>query len=354
MPNVVLRQNKKADERRDFRIDSMRAIGILSVVLAHSRAENEWIAQLRIFDVVLLVLLLGNSFYISSINKKLDYIKYVQKRFSKLVIQTWLFLTIFFLLFFFISVYSNQNYYFTRRVIIRSYLLLDGIGYVWIMRVFFLVALISPFLLEISSRINNDFVYLIFVCGGYLFYIFLLYVNSNLSGLLHLIFSNFIIYGFSYSLIAAVGIRIPTLNKKGIFFYAFFFLSAFVFLTFSQGYFPLELQQNKYPPQIYYLSYGLFMSLMLNLLFNIKFVATIFNNEFVRFLSKSSAWLYFWHIIPVYIIQFYGTSIPIISKYSLTRFLFILLIAVFITFAHNVVKLFYKEKVLGSLQKLPF
>jgi fucose 4-O-acetylase-like acetyltransferase len=87
-------------KKRNLKIDALRFICIISIFLAHSKPENAWVAQLRIFDVVLMVLLLANSFYVSAANKKISYVNYVKKRFNRLVIPTWIFLTIFFAFFF--------------------------------------------------------------------------------------------------------------------------------------------------------------------------------------------------------------------------------------------------------------
>lgn len=57
-----------------------------------------------------------------------------------------------------------------------------------------------------------------------------------------------------------------------------------------------NVQVAKYPPRIYYLSYGILMVFLL-----LRFCETvdlkIYTNKLVRFTSKNSMWLYLWHVL---------------------------------------------------------
>jgi fucose 4-O-acetylase-like acetyltransferase len=123
---------------RDFRIDILRTIGVILIILAHSSPPNT-LFQIRVFDVPLMAMLLGMSFILSLKGKdfKENYGKYVFKRLKRLVFPTWIFLSIFFLLVFILSLIAKQSYPFSINKIILSYTLISGIGYVWIIRVFF-------------------------------------------------------------------------------------------------------------------------------------------------------------------------------------------------------------------------
>ena len=80
-------------EKRNYNIDILKTIGLFGIILAHV-CTNQIIMQLRGFDVTMLVLLSG---YLSVQSlKKIKYIEYVKKRFNRLILPTWIFLTLIF------------------------------------------------------------------------------------------------------------------------------------------------------------------------------------------------------------------------------------------------------------------
>lgn len=93
---------------RDFRIDALRSLAILLIIFAHTSQQNLFF-QLRTFDVPLMAILLGMSFYLSQSKKtNISYKNYVIKRFERLVIPAWVFLTIFFIVMFFMSFFYHH------------------------------------------------------------------------------------------------------------------------------------------------------------------------------------------------------------------------------------------------------
>ncbi|PAK50013.1 acyltransferase family protein, partial [Priestia megaterium] len=71
-------------KKRDERIDILRAIAILCIILAHSNPMGV-IFQLRNFDVTMMVFLMGSSFFLSNQKKTINYGNYVIKRFKRLI-----------------------------------------------------------------------------------------------------------------------------------------------------------------------------------------------------------------------------------------------------------------------------
>ena len=95
--------NSLREKERDTRIDILRFVAIVGIIVAHTHPPD-WLFELRNFDVTLIVMMMGASFYISNKNKdKVEYIPYAIKRFKRLIVPTWMFLTIFFILFFVLS-----------------------------------------------------------------------------------------------------------------------------------------------------------------------------------------------------------------------------------------------------------
>lgn len=136
--------------KRNLSIDILKTLGIILIILAHVNPPGI-IFQLRNFDVVLLVILSG-ALAEKSYKKCVTYFEYIKKRFIRLVIPVWIFLTIFFIGSF-IVLYPNIPYSF--KDIISSYLLIDGIGYVWIFRIYLLATISVPILLRAKEKISN-------------------------------------------------------------------------------------------------------------------------------------------------------------------------------------------------------
>ena len=82
-------------KERDYKIDILRFIAIICIILSHTKPP-ETIFLLRNFDVTLMVMIMGASFYLSNNNKNINYSNYIIKRFYRLIVSTWIFLFIFF------------------------------------------------------------------------------------------------------------------------------------------------------------------------------------------------------------------------------------------------------------------
>ena len=128
---------------RDYRVDFLRFCGVCLIILAHCSPPS-LIFQARNFDVPMMVLIAGISFGLSF--KEQPYLNCVKSRFKRLLLPVWCFLIIYFsscLLFAFPTMLPSTS------KIFHTFLLNDGIGYVWIIRVFLMVALIAPLIFYI-------------------------------------------------------------------------------------------------------------------------------------------------------------------------------------------------------------
>ena len=113
------------------------------VILAHTDIPNT-LLNIMTFDVILLVFISGMSLSFEKSNK--SYPMYLWKRVKKLLIPTYIVITICLVIKFFIT-----GGMVGKSTIIQSYTLVGGIGYVWIVRIYLMLALVSPFF-KIYSR----------------------------------------------------------------------------------------------------------------------------------------------------------------------------------------------------------
>ena len=140
---------------RDRNIDYLRTLGILLIILAHTSIPN-WLIQIRSFDVVMLCFLSGCCI---SYHKYIDYIK---KRFKRLIIPAWIMLSILFSLTFVACIIMNRIQLYSIGKIVKSFFFLnEGIGFIWIVRIYFLIALFTPLIIGINKKIRNDIAFII-------------------------------------------------------------------------------------------------------------------------------------------------------------------------------------------------
>ncbi len=281
---------------RDEKVDLLRFVGLAMVILAHV-GPPEWLFQLRNFDVPLMVLLSGISFGLSWRDE--SYGAYVWKRVKRLVFPVWIFLTAYFV---FVGLTGLLIRVPDIDTLISSYLLRSGIGYVWIIRIFLLVALIAPFILQFSRRMPGQGPYFRVLAGVYLAYEALVYLlQPPLSGLAVELFEEMFLYLIPFAILFALGLRFHALSRGQTTLLAGGSLLLFaligVGLYLVEGRF-VPTQESKYPPTIYYLSYALGVSGLLwlqsdRLLAMLKATPV---HAAVIFVAQNSIWAYLWHI----------------------------------------------------------
>lgn len=279
---------------RDTYIDLLRAIGLLLIVMAHTWPPA-WMAASRPFVVPMLVMISAACYR----NPDNSYHAYLKKRFRRIYIPTAIFLTIFFILLSgahllgFVPAISYPK-------TIGSYLLLDtpSIGYVWIMRVMLLMAIILPPLHKLLKNTTPAIILLLtatLVTAQH----FLCQEAQHLSDpMAKLIANQFLLYITGYAPFAILGLTMHRLPRATFIVIA---LAAGV-LTIGFSYCSdngFEPDIYKYPPRSLFLYYGLCVCSLLVLLRPV--LSTLGRNKVVTFLSTRSLDIYLWHIIPVYL-----------------------------------------------------
>jgi peptidoglycan/LPS O-acetylase OafA/YrhL len=301
---------------RDNRIDILRFIGLAMIILAHV-SPPEVIFRVRNFDVPLMIIVSGLSFRASY--RQENYLVYLWKRVKRLLFPVWLFLTVFFLEIF-ITGYPIPLL--SAKKIISSFLLLDGqysgIGYVWIVRVFILIAIFSPFLLSFCKRIKSHRKYLTLLIAILVIYEMILAISKPYLNTLQGYFLEETIFCLvPFAVVFSLGLRLSELSRKSLLSIAAIAFSIFSIEAITLGLMTghtVSTQDFKYPPQMYYLSYAVFVAVLLwvlshklSILFDRLKVSPI-----ILFIAQNSLWIYLWHIPLIEIIRF-----PFYFKYPL-------------------------------------
>jgi fucose 4-O-acetylase-like acetyltransferase len=323
LPQKQPRNHKDINVMRDHRIDFLRFIGLAMIIFAHVDPPA-FLFQLRNFDVPLMVLISGMSFGLSYKTTE-SYLSYIWKRVKRLILPVWIFLTLYFL---FLYLYNAEDKDLQLKTIIGSYNLSGGIGYVWIIRVFFLVALVSPMLYQLNKNIKSHHHFIlittILFIGYEIFrYLSLPYIQGgnkkNISLITH--------YIIPYSLIFALGLRIPQMKLQQLKNIAYASLAIMItiggYLFYTDGAL-VPTQKFKYPPSVYYLSYAMFISTLLWILAPAieKRLENTKANTFILFIAQNSIWVYLWHI----------PFIKLIDGHFITRYLMVFIAASIIAY----------------------
>lgn len=314
--------------RLDF-IDFLRFLGITLIVLAHVYPPFA-LLQLRSFDVPLMIFVSGLSYGGRQIQPSLK--SYYGPRIKRLVIPSYIFLTFYFSL---ISLFHVKLNY---MGVIKSYLFLNNgtVSYMWIIRIFLLIMLITPFLVRMSNQIKLFYLFVISIIILLIQEILCLFSMDNL--FLNEIYQSVVPYLTGYSLIFMFGVKLrnATLQEEKhsllIFFAMLIALSIGGILLNG---FSLELTPKyKYPPRNIFIVYGLFMSSML------WFSRHYFKRCFpmvILFVGRNTMWIYYWHILFLLLLKKVVYFWPV-------KFLYVYFASIFIVAVQVKIVSYFKKK----------
>ena len=285
-------------KERDFSIDFFRFIGLAAIILAHSDIPK-LLFQLRNFDVPLMVFVSGYSAYHFSTKSK-DTLAYVSDRFLRLVVPTWIF----------VSIYAVLRWTLGDGIstgdVIESYLMTGGPLGVWIIRIFFFMSLLTPIMMRVAQKDSNLLLLFIIIT-------LILLANEIVSQYfkelprprtipVRLVFI-FLLYNCSYGLVLFFGIIWNKLNRNGQYLFALACLTCFLSLATYHLYMSGEFvwtQEYKNPPMIYYLSFAVLIISFLFVFKDTKLVQSLSKFRFISFIGSHTLWIYLWHWLFLY------------------------------------------------------
>ena len=231
---------------RILSIDLLRAIGLFMIILAHI-GPCPLLFELRAFDVVLMVFVSGLTF---SMKKDFNYVQYLINRTLRLIIPTYIFLTVYFLV----------RYVFLHDVDIRTmfltYSLINGIGYVWIIRIFLLVMIVAPMIYKITTKLSINQLLLLYAVMFFAVDLLVVF-SANTPSSIQKIFTLVVIPLMGYSVPYSIAIKVKEHNDSipVLLSTILMFLIAAVAIYAMQGN-PPHIYPYKYPPRSVYLLYG--------------------------------------------------------------------------------------------------
>lgn len=298
------------------------------------------IFQIRNFDVPLMVLLSGVSFSQFSANNYLSYRKYVYSRFLRLILPTWIFLIF----------YNFVNYTYDLKTPTLNDILLQAslfggsdVG-VWIIRIFFSMAIAAPLFYLINRNLKNDKTFYIVTVSAY--FVYELSVACSKIFFSQDVLTSIADFAFStipYAFVFLYGLRINNFEKDIVKLHSVIFGIVWsvycVALFIKKGMF-VPTQLYKYPPQLYYLSFSLFMST--SLFYIIKFTDIKLDRlKIIQFIGRSTLWIYLWHWFFIKIVSHYQIGHNLFFLY---KFTLVYLMSVVLVYWQTVLICFFNDK----------
>ena len=282
---------------RDSSIDILRSFALIGMIVAHCN-PSPLIMQLRGFDVPLIVFLSGVSYLMSaSKGSQVRYLSYCWKRVKRLVFPAWIFLCVYYtILFTGLGITGNLSINWDE--VLHNFTFTTG-WYVWIIRVFLLIALVAPPVYFVTKRMSVTtfmLLFLLLLIG----YEFVAKINTS-------DWYYYLTMTIPYILMFAFGTMNDKMNKKHYFIIALVSMAIFICYTLYYIKTTGEFQTTqicKYPPLLYYTSYAIAITSLLWIFRNpIKNTCGIIRLErILSFIGSHTLWIYFWHIIYLLII----------------------------------------------------
>lgn len=323
-------------------IDFLRAVAIFGVIAIHvfslhlSSWVNIFLWNYLQFVVGAFILCSGYVLfarYKESFKTVQSIFVWYKKRLFRLLIPYYTYLVIhIFLIFTFPRYFSGIGFNFSSGFWFNALFLTGGANHNWLVLLFVQLTIVFPFLIKYQKFKIIYFIFSLVVSFIFTFYLF----PYQYYRLVMWIPWSTLIYGAIFlsqqsglKKIISVGII------SGV---VYFILNFYLYSTHHL----LKLIDNKYPPNIYYLSYALFVSVIILLIGNSLFLRKSFIKQSYEFISRKSYELFFVHFI---VLDFIVHMVKLKNSYEAFVQLFMVLsISVVLVYVLDVGKLFIEEQ----------
>lgn len=287
---------------RYFHIDVLRATGILLMILTHVLSWHFGMPHmLEIWNAIHFVvvgLVFCSAYLYAKANTDTGirhHFQWFLKRAIRLYIPFIIYLCAHYALWFlfptWIRGYGIQKSF---SFFISSITLTGGVDIGWLTTVFIQMAILFPFLLSFTRHKNNAlFIGVLLFCGVTVFFRI---PTAYTRAIAWIPWSLIAVFGFLYSDVESNNQKLLKKFVGKILFVSFMsYVLLYGTLTFINR--PVLLTLHKYPPDLFYLSYGIVCTCMLILFFNHIQIVTTKIRRAITFVSRESYTLFFVHMV---------------------------------------------------------
>lgn len=318
-------------KKRLFEIDDIRGISIIVMILIHTNVYflqnpiSYTTLEISQFAVVAFIFCSSYLFY----QKKQEYswrtfFFHLWSRIKRLIIPYWIFFIVYYLL-----LLIKEPKKLTTFYLIQNIFVIGGIDFNWLVLLFIQMAILMPFISYLAEKRKK-----------------LLYVYTALAFFSSLIFLKYTplpyyrsIMWLPWSLVLVYTFYFDRMWKSKKIFFLITLLSAGIFIITQQFILPslhhsLYMYNNKYPPNIYHLTYGFFSVNILFFLSKLGVFSHKYTRTIIHFFSLYSYSLFFIHLLVIY-----AVTVFFHIKFTwVTFFLSVITISTLIQLLFNAIK----------------
>ncbi|MBT4648181.1 DUF1624 domain-containing protein [archaeon] len=253
--------------KRILSIDYLRGISILGMIYIHTNYYN-LISDILEFVVVSFIMLIGITgaiVYKPRFSKNKNIISNLLKKGLYIIF-------IYFIYTLFYQIFSQKENLNTNTII--NILSLKLTSDMLILILIGILLIILPLFLKYINNVSSALIFSIFsFILAWILYLFTQSINFN-NTISFLLFGNknsisFPIFQWIMPMVLGytIGLKYHSKNFKKIVLMISFFITGVSFIINKILNFPIDLRLNKYPPTIYYISYGIFFTTLLLIFF---------------------------------------------------------------------------------------
>jgi len=282
-----------AEHKRIIWVDYMRCIGLLLVISAHVFGTSTPILQLLFgCNVAIMIVVSG---YCSVKSSECSLAHYYKKRGKQLIIHSWTFFVVYFGLVGLLNI--GKMYPYSSSQIIKTFLFMDGIGFTWIIAVFIITSFVTPLIRLMIEKMPQIKLCFPIAYWGVGLLLFVLNIgNSMVKVFLY-------ISGYVFLTFIGFSVKKDWSYKRVYFISGIIVLLCCIAILFSKQEDIFDLSGNKYPPTVYYITYGMTISILLISLLS-RYDEKLNKWKGSKYITKISSLsfdIYLWHIFGLYI-----------------------------------------------------
>lgn len=296
-------------------LDLLRSVALACIVLAHVEPPGR-VLEMRDFDVVLMMMVSGGAYSVST--HSTPSMSALLRRLRRLVCPTYLFFSLFYLVEWLLGTPPSLE------VLLNTALLTNSVGYVWIIRVFVLMAIFGPLVAGLEMlgsprrvllgtilllALNELLIIGVQRVGGDAYW------GSVVMSVVPYTVGYLVPYLLGTVLVSArTRVRVEVAACAGA---LWILLESISVLGFGEF---LSVQSQKYPPRAVYLVYGVFVG---SALWAMSPQLWRRVSEFrclagpVSFVGRNSMWIYLWHIC---LLPLWARALPEANQWPLRWF----------------------------------
>ena len=159
----------------------------------------------------------------------------------------------------------------------------------WVMRVFLLMMIASPFVVYLNSTTTNKS-YIILMFSIIVLQEALYNIDKSIVG--SVVFNQYILYLIGYLPFLMGGVKMKSSDKKTSAWLIIILVAYLLSVPLCKD--ELLALAHKYPPRLDFMAYGLVVSVLLLLMKS--FLGRLAEYRFFVFIGRNTMWIYWWHV----------------------------------------------------------